>query len=209
MYDFCSESNIHGLSYVTASKPLKVKLAWFLLVVFCFILSVVLSWRQIDEHMHGKIAANYYGHGMDSIKLPDILVCSTNRFNASTVRSMGISDDLIERIQMEMPIPPMMFTQNIPSAEQRMYIVNKTTEEYKKIMKRYGLGSFPELVTRLMSKCEDILQECWFEKRHQYDCCRNATEMFSFLGSCFRLEGVKQKQAMRGLQVGGAFIGWN
>ena len=77
--DFLESSTIHGLTYISTTKNLLVKLFWVCVVTGDFITDGILINSTVDSWKSHPIATTIETFPIDKVKFPKVTVWSTQR----------------------------------------------------------------------------------------------------------------------------------
>lgn len=185
---FCENSNFHGIRDLYESKNAKLKCFWSAAILAAVGVVIYGCYKVLDQYSNFPLATSYVVQVETSRVLPDVLICSFTRFNATFLRQNDISPQLAQYVQTSFGVPTahkFVKFQDYTIAEHKEY-----GKQLKQFLKSQNF-TFIDLIKKASFSCNEYIQYC-LTPDGTSDCCETAEVEFTPMGLCYRIKGPTQ-----------------
>ncbi|EFO82641.1 hypothetical protein CRE_00382 [Caenorhabditis remanei] len=200
LYLLRETSTLHGLRDVMLSSSKNLRLVWVLIVIIALAMTLQGCYQIINEFSMRRIVVSYFIQEagqfnnrliinsiyiiIDSIFVPDVVVCPYNRFNRSYFEANNVSFELAQFLELSFPSIELPFENLLRKTEEILKKIDTLDFQLEALLSQKNM-TYAKFLRKASLNCEAFFQDA--------SRCANITEMMTSAGKCFRLAGVKQE----------------
>jgi hypothetical protein len=174
----------HGVRDIRLSHHVHLRQVWCVIMVVSFLAALNGCYSIIMEYVERPVVVSYFIEESSSLPLPDIVVCPLNRYNATYLKSLNISFDLSQYLELAYP-SPLVHSFQLRHYPRIIKQIEKLDAEMNELLRVIGNQTFTQFVKDSAIDCSAFFEDT--------NICNNLTEIMTSAGKCFRIRGIEQQ----------------
>lgn len=187
LYSFCLRTTYHGLLDIYQAKGVIPKLFWSTLVLAATIATVSGCYSILHQYCKSPLLVSYIMRTSLERQLPDIAICPFAQYDAKFMAGdpHGAST-VAENVKHAYKTA---FRHGYDAQKPEFYQSNM---QMRSLMASHD-WSFSETMRQDAADCSSLIRYCYTPSRKGfYNCCEQASPVYSGYGKCFRIRGEMQ-----------------
>ncbi len=149
MYEFFTETTVHGLNHIQKESPRILKIFWMLMFLLGLSFTSVVLYNQIMAYKDRAMSTEYNIITTESLKLPTLSICSPYALNGSVMNQNNVSRELKTALND--------FMRMVPLDAKTLEIARP---EYDNLAAKMNTTDFRNILEKLTISCVSVIHSC-------------------------------------------------